>query len=143
MVRLCGLCLVFYESFLWLWVRRIWFIFRCLLPCDATFLFWPFHRISVSLPTINMHIAGFFRFLGSRRSVWINTSWASLLRIPCFLQYRLVCYLCYVWVLFVDLIYALSYRFWICLFLCLFMRFMFGVLFLISFVVCEKRLIYF
>ena len=53
-VCLCGLCLVWYFSFLWLCVRRILFLFRCTLPCDATFLFWPFHRILVSLPTINM-----------------------------------------------------------------------------------------
>ena len=53
-VCLCGLCLVCYFSFLWLCVRRISFLFRCTLPCDATFLFWPFHRILVSLPTINM-----------------------------------------------------------------------------------------
>ena len=53
-VCLCGLCFVWYLSFLWLCVRRIWFLFRCMLPCDATFLFWPLYRISVSLPTINM-----------------------------------------------------------------------------------------
>ena len=63
--------------------------------------------MSASLASISKHITGFFRFFGSKRSLWGSTSYLSLLRIPFCLLYRNFHYLCYVLVLFVDLCYCL------------------------------------
>ena len=104
---LCVLCVAFYLSFIWLFVRSILFPLNCVFPWDVILIFSSFHLISVSCPTINKHISGFFKILGSRKSVWEKSSSISFLRIPCSLIYRIVQYICYVWVWFVDLIYAL------------------------------------
>ena len=115
------LCVDFYLSFIWLFVRRIGFPLICVLPWDVILIFSSFHLISMSCPTINKHISEFFRILGSWRSVWGKSSYISFLRIPCSLIYRIVQYICYVWVWFVDLIYALLNSFgicWLCFGLC-------------------------
>ena len=101
------LCVTFYLSLIWLFDRSIWFTLNCVFPLDVIFIFSSFHLISVSCPTINKHISGFFRILGSRISVWGKSSYISFLRIPCSFIYRIVQYICYIWVWFVDLIYAL------------------------------------
>ena len=62
--------------------------------------------ISASLAIISKHITGFFRFLGSKRSLWGSTSYLGLLRIPFFLLYRNFHYLYYVLVLFGDLCFV-------------------------------------
>ena len=43
--------------------------FNCVYPWDVIFIFLYFHLISESLPTIYKHISGFFKILGSKRSV--------------------------------------------------------------------------
>ena len=106
-VWLWVLCVPFYLSFIWLFVRSILFPLKCVFPWDVILIFSSFHLISMSYPTINKHISGFFRILWSRRSVWGKSSYISFLRIPCSFIYRIVQYICYVWVWFVDLIYAL------------------------------------
>ena len=68
------LCVAFYLSYIWLFVRSIWFSFNCVLPWDVIFILSSFHLMSVSLHTINKHISGFFRILGSKRSVWAMPS---------------------------------------------------------------------
>ena len=107
------LCVAFYLSFIWLFVWSIRFPLNWVFPWDVIFILSSFHLISVSCPTIKEHISGFFRIVGSR-SVWGKSSYISFLRIPCSFIYRIVQYICYVWVWFVDLIYALlnSFRIW-------------------------------
>ena len=73
-VCLCALCLVFYFSILLLFVRSVLFPFNCILGWGVVFIFSSFHLIWVSLPTAYMHINWYFRFLGSERSVWGNSS---------------------------------------------------------------------
>ena len=107
----CALRVWFFFIFnfcLWfhlLSIVGIWFPFHCIFQWDVNFLFSFFHWISVSLPSIYERIAGFFRFLGSKSSLGGSTSSISLLRIPCSLLYRIVHYLCYFLVLFVDWVY--------------------------------------
>ena len=75
--------------------------------------------------------------------MWGKSSYISFLRIPCSLIYRIVQYICYVWVWFVDLIYALLNSFgicWLCFGLCA-LRFIFYSSFLL--VVGEKSVISF
>ena len=125
-VYLCALCLVFYFSILLLFVRSVWFPFNCILGWGVVFIFSSFHLIWVSLPTGYMHMSGYFRFLGSERSTWGNSSWISILRIPRSFLYGIVQYICYVWVLFFDFIYAVSNLFWFCWFPCFLVRYVFG-----------------
>ena len=106
-VWLWVLCVAFYLSFIWLFVWSIRFPLNWVFPWEVILIFSSFHLISVSCPTINKRISGFFRILGSKRSVWGKSSYISFLRIPCSFIYRIVQYICYVWVWFVDLIYAL------------------------------------
>ena len=113
-VWLWVLCVTFYLSFIWLFVTSIWFPLNCVFPWDVILIFSSFHLISVSCPTINEHISGFFRIVGSRRSVWGKSSWISSLRIPYSFIYRIVQYICCFLVWFVDLIYALLNSFRIC-----------------------------
>ena len=106
----CAICVWFFLNF-YLWfhlfsIVGIWFPFHCIFQWDVIFLFSSFHRISVSLPSIYKRITGFFRFLGSKSSVQGSTSSISLLRIPHSLLYRIVRYLCYFLILFVDLVYV-------------------------------------
>ena len=108
------LCVAFYLSFIWLFLWSIRFSLNCVFPWDVIFIFSSFTLILVSWPTINKHISRFFRILGSRRSVWGKSSYISFLRIPYSFIYRIVQYICYVWVWFVDLIYALLNSFRIC-----------------------------
>ena len=70
---------------------------------ECNFLFWSFHVMWASLASISKHITGFFRFFGSKRSLWGSASYLSLLRIPFCLLYGNFHYLCYVLVFFVDL----------------------------------------
>ena len=106
-VWLWVLCVAFSLSFIWLFDRSIWFPMNCVFQWDVILIFSSFHLISVSCPTINKHISGFFRILGSKKSVWRKSSKLSFFRIPCSFIYRIVQYILYVWVWFVDLIYAL------------------------------------
>ena len=106
----CAICVWFFLNF-YLWfhlfsIVGIWFPFHCIFRWDVIFLFSSFHQISVSLPNIYKRLTGFFRFLGGKSSGGGSTSSISLLRIPCSLLYRIVRYLCYFLVLFVDLVYV-------------------------------------
>ena len=142
-VWLWVVCVAFYLSFIWLFVWSIIFPLICVFPWDVIFILSSFRLISVYCPTINKHISGFFRILGSRRSVWGKSSYISFLRIPCSFIYRIVQYICYVWVWFVDLIYALLNSFgicWLCFGLCA-VRFIFYSSFLL--IVGEKSVISF
>ena len=132
------LCVAFYLSFILMFVWSIRFPLNCVFPWVVIFVFSSFHLISVSCPTINMHISGFFRILGSRRSVWGKSSYISFLRIPSSFMYRIVQYICYVWVLFFDFLHTLYNLFRIFWFLCLVVGFMCGFLFVIYFNVCVK-----
>ena len=98
--------MAFYLSFIWLFAWSIRFPLNCVFHWDGIFIFSSFHLISVSCPTINKHISGFFRILGSWRSVWGKSSYISFLRIPFFLLYRNFHYLYYVLVLFGDLCFV-------------------------------------
>ena len=60
-VWLWVLCVAFYLSFIWLFVRSIRFPLNCVFPWDVIFIFSSFHLISVSCPTTNKHISGFFQ----------------------------------------------------------------------------------
>ena len=82
-----------------------WIFFELVFPWVVILIFSSL--ISVSCPTINKQISGFFRILGRWRSLWGSTSDISLLCIPFCLLYRNFHYLCYVLVLFVDLCYFL------------------------------------
>ena len=111
-VFFCTMCLIYFILFLnfYFWfhllsIVGIWFPFHCIFQWDVNFLFSFFHWISVSLPSIYDRITGFFRFLGSKSSLGGSTSSISLLRIPYSLIYRIVRYLCYFLVLFVDWVY--------------------------------------
>ena len=102
---LCAFVFCFlFLWFLWFWVRTTWFAFVIILPWNAIFLFSSFHLMSVSFATIYNCITSFFQLFGSRWSVWKSTLLVSFIRI---LPYRIVPYVCYVWVLFFDFMYAL------------------------------------
>ena len=108
-VLVCGLYVSFFVSHCF-----------CIEWQEFDFHLSSFHVISASLADISKHITGIFRFFGSKRSLWRSTSYLSLLRIPFCLLYRIVRYLCYVLVFFVDLsicLCALCF-FFMCHFFC-------------------------
>ena len=139
-VCLCALCLVFYFSFLLLFVRSVSFHFNCILGWGVVFVFSSFHLILVSLPTAYMRISGYFRFLESEGIAWGNSSLICLLCILYSFLYGIVQYICYVWVLFFDFIYAVSNWFWLCWFPCFLVRYVFGfflfLIFICDFICC-------
>ena len=108
--------------------------------------YFPFLAFSSDLgflPTINMHIIRFFRFSGAG-----EVCEEILLGQVCF-EFPVISYIALFvisvifLVLFVDWVYVWKNLFFMRLFLCLFVRLMFGMLFLISLVVCKMNLISF
>ena len=114
MICWLDLCIIelIWNMLIMFWFVRFTFHFLFLISfgCgweECNFLFWSFHVISSSLASISNHVTGFFRFFGSKRSLWGSTFYLTLLRIPFCQLYRNFHYLCYVLVLFVDLCYCL------------------------------------
>ena len=114
----CGL----WEAFAFL-LTAIWD--GVLFSFSRLFIWYGFH-----CPPLIWHMSEYFRFLGSERSAWGNSSWISILRIPCSFLYSIVQYICYVWVLFFDFIYAVPNWFWLCWFPCFLVHYVFGFFFL-------------
>ena len=111
MICWLGLCIIEFSSdmFIMFWFVRFTFHFLFLISLfvgeNSVISFSGVFMWSASLASISKLITGFFRFLGSKRSLWGNTSYLGLLRISFFLLYRNFHYLCYVLVLFVHLCY--------------------------------------
>ena len=134
------LCVAFYLSFILLFDRSFWFPLNCVFPWDVILIFSSFHLISVSCPTINKHISGFFRILGSWRSVrkvvlYKFSSYSLFFNIShCSIYLLYLGMICWLDLCIIELSSNMCIMFW-------FVCFAFYFLFLISFFVGENSVI--
>ena len=109
-VDLCYFLCEFVFCFLFLWflwflVRTTWFAFGSILQWNVIFLFSSFPLMPVSLPTFHNRITLFFQVI--RELVKCMKKYFFCKFHSNSLPYHIVRYVCYVWVLFFDFMYAL------------------------------------
>ena len=97
-------CFLFFW-FLWFWVRTTWFARGSILPWNVIVLFSSFHLMSVSYPTFYNHITSFLQVIREQVKCMKKYFFGKFHSNS--LPYHIVRYVCYVWVLFFDFLYAL------------------------------------
>ena len=108
MICWLDLCIIelIWNMLIMFWFVRFTFHFLFLISfgCgweECNFLFWSFHVISSSLASISNLITGFFRFFGSKRSLWGSTSYQVYFVFPfvSYISIFIICVMCWYYLL--------------------------------------------